>query len=228
MVRGPPQLGRRISVLHRYLRRLGGQVFKALGRLLAGALLVGIAMIGPAKADPSPAILIGAGAAVAIIAAEVFHTEQPDKNRAYVALGGGYFDVYRREAGSGYFHLEYRPVWHFWRLKPMLGAFATTDGAVAAYFGIGYDLNIGEHFVINLNVAPTLYSAGRGKDLGSFAVLRSGVEVGYRFGNGARLMASYHHMSHGGLLNHDRNPGTNTAALSVHIPVSLLEAALTR
>ena len=93
---------------------------------------------------------------------------------------------------------------------------------------MGYDLHIGEHVVVNVNLAPTFYNAGKGKDLGSFAVLRSGVEMGYRFSNGARLMASFHHMSHGGLLNHARNPGTETAALTVHIPVSLLEAALTR
>jgi lipid A 3-O-deacylase len=201
-------------------------VFKTLKRLLAGAALASTALVGPVKADPSPAILIGAGAAVAVIAAEALHAEQPDKNRAFVTLGSGYFDVYRREAGAGYFSFEYWPAWHLWHVRPMLGAFATTDAAVAAYVGIGYDFHIGEHFVIDLNVAPTFYSAGNGKDLGSFALLRSGVEVGYRFSNGTRLMASYHHMSHGGLLNPGRNPGTNTAALSVHFPVKLLETML--
>jgi len=203
-------------------------VFRTVRRRLAGVALATTAMAGPAHADPSPAILIGAGAAVAIVAAEVAHSKQPDKARAYLAFGGGYFDVYRREDGAGYFHLEFRPKFHVWHLKPMIGTFVTTDGAVAAYFGIGYDLHIGEHIVINLNVAPTLYSAGGGKKLGSFAVLRSGVEVGYRFNDGTRIMASYHHMSHGGLLNHDRNPGTNTAALSVHLPVKTLESMLSR
>jgi len=213
---------------HRTPRLLGEQMLRLLRRWSAAVLLAGAVSAGPAKADPSSVIFIGAGAAVAIIAGEVFQTGQPDSDRAYLSFGGGQFDVYRRARAAGYFHLEYRPPWSVWRFNPMIGAFATTHRAVAAYIGIGYDLHIGEHLVVNVNLAPTFYSAGRGKALGSFAVLRSGVELGYRFADGTRLMASFHHMSHGGLLNSKKNPGADTAALTLHIPVSVLERLLER
>jgi hypothetical protein len=207
--------------------RITRAVLRLINRATATSILFSFLAVGPATADPSSPIFIGAGAAVAFIAGEVLQKSQPDRNRAYATLGGGYFDVYRREDTAGYFRLEYKPPWQVWRFKPMVGMFTTSDGAVAAYLGMGYDLHIGEHSVINVNIAPAFYYSGRGKYLGSYAVLRSGFELGYRFGDGTRLMASFHHMSHGKVFSHV-NSGTDTAAVSVHIPVELLERWLKR
>lgn len=194
----------------------------------AGAFsLLSLTAMGPARADTASSIFLGGGAAIAIIAGEILQLEQPDRNRAYLTLGGGQFDVYNREAPAGYFHVEYRPPWQVWRLKPMVGAFVTTHRALAAYIGTGYDLNIGEHFVVNLNMAAVFFSHGQGKNLGSFFLPRLGVELGYRFSDGTRVTASLHHMSHGEVFG-DLNPGSDVAALSVHIPISVLENWLRR
>jgi len=226
-------VARRVAVIHETdlvadgVDRVGRAAFQVIKRLVATLFLISFLAAGPARADPSSPIFIGAGAAIVFIAGEVLQVPQPDRNREYVALGGGYFDIYRREDTAGYFRLEYKPPWHIWRFKPMVGMFTTTDGAVGAYLGIGYDLHVGDHLVVNVNIAPAFYSAGGGKYLGSYAVLRSGLELGYRFDDGTRLMASFHHMSHGKVFSHV-NSGTDTAAVSVHIPVELLETWLQR
>jgi len=101
------------------------------------------------------------------------------------------------------------------------------DGAGATYLGMGYGLHVGEHLVVNVNIAPAFYHTSRGKRLGSYAVLRSGFELGYRFDDGTCLMLPFHHISHGKVLS-QVNSGTDTAAVSIHIPVELLEEWLSR
>jgi len=187
---------------------------------LGALVLFGLAA-GPAKADPSSAVFIGVAAGAAVAAGEIFQTPQPDAKRAFIIGGGGGFDVIARDNVAGSYQFEYRPNWQIWRGKPMIGMFGTTDGGVAAYFGIGYDLHITKNIVVNLNTAVTLYNAAKGKHLGSFAVLRSGIEMGWRFEDASRLMVSVHHMSHGAVFD-DKNPGTEVVAVTYAVPVENL------
>lgn len=194
---------------------------RRLKRLGLGALvLIGFAA-GHAKAEPSSAVFIGVAAGAAIAAGEIFGTPQPDAKRAFIIGGAGGFDVIARDNVAGSFQLEYRPGWQVYRFKPMIGVFGTSDGGIAGYAGLGYDLQITKNIVVNLNTAVTFYSAGNGKHLGSFAVLRSGVELGWRFEDASRLMVSVHHMSHGRLFD-KKNPGTEVVALTYAIPVENL------
>lgn len=194
---------------------------RRMGRLGLSALVVLGFAAGQAKAEPSTAIFIGVAAGAAIAAGEIFGTPQPDAKRAFIIGGGGYFDVIERDNVAGSFQLEYRPGWQVYRLKPMIGMFGTTDGAIAGYAGFGYDLQITKNIVVNLNTAVTFYNAARGKHLGSFVVLRSGVELGWRFEDASRLSVSLHHMSHGRIFD-KTNPGTEVVAVTYAVPVENL------
>ncbi len=52
-------------------------------------------------------------------------------------------------------------------------------------------------------------------------MLRSGVELGYRFDNAARVALTFHHMSHGEIFD-DKNPGTEMVALTFALPLESL------
>ena len=99
--------------------------------------------------------------------------------------------------------------------------FGTTDKSVAGYFGLQHDLNITDNLVLSVNTGPAFYASGDGKDLGSWALLRSGLEISYRFDNAWRLSGTFHHMSHGKLFS-DKNPGEEDAAITLSIPFDTL------
>ncbi|MDG2283410.1 MAG: acyloxyacyl hydrolase [Longimicrobiales bacterium] len=83
------------------------------------------------------------------------------------------------------------------------------------------DVHVGEYLVANVNSGPAFYFPGdAGKRLGSFAVLRSGFEIGLRLAKRARTTVSFHHMSHGKLMNQTSNPGTETVGFSFWWTVS--------
>lgn len=190
-------------------------------RVSAAAAAAAVALgLSPAKADPAP-IGIGIAAAATVIFGEVLQTPQPDAKRAFIIGNAGYFDFWDRENTAAMFGLEYRPNWQIWRIKPMIGVFGTSDKAVGGYIGIGYDLHVTHNIVVNVNTAANFYNAANGKHLGSFAVLRSGVELGWRFEDATRLSVAFHHMSHGKLLA-KRNPGTETLTLNLAVPVENL------
>lgn len=63
------------------------------------------------------------------------------------------------------------------------------------------------------------YMIGRGKDLGSNLLFRSGAELGYRFDNASRLSVVINHMSHATLLG-NKNPGTEVIGITYTIPFS--------
>ena len=174
----------------------------------------------PAKADAIPTI-IGVIAGLEFIWAVADDTPQPDKDRGFVVVGGGYFDVVQRENGAGEFIGEIRAPFSLWKFKPIVGVFGTTDKAVGGYIGIHHDLNITDNLVLGANIAPAFYAAGDGKHLGSWAVLRSGLEISYRFDNAMRISGTFHHMSHGKVFD-DKNPGVEDAAITVSIPFDSL------
>lgn len=186
---------------------------------VAAALAVSVGST-PSKADPS-VVIIGAAAGVALITGEALGTPQPDEKRDYLIVGGGWFDFVDRDNVAAEFRAEYRPPWQLWRFKPMVGMFGTTDGAIGGYLGGGYDLHITKNLVVNVNTAVAFYSAGGGKDLGSTVLLRSGVELGWRFEDASRLSVSFHHMSHGEVFG-DKNPGTEKLAVTYAIPIENL------
>jgi hypothetical protein len=185
----------------------------------AAALALNVAAV-PAKADAIPSI-IGIIGGLELIWGLADDTPQPDKDRGYLVGGAGYFDVVQRENGAGEFRIEVQAPFQIWKFKPIAGVFTTTDKAVAGYFGLQHDLNITDHLVLSVNTGPAFYASGDGKDMGSWALLRSGLEISYRFDNAMRLSGTFHHMSHGKLFS-DKNPGEEDAAITLSIPFDSL------
>jgi len=198
------------------------------GEFMVRRILLSLAVVAmawnlapkPAKADAIPSI-IGIIGGLELIWGIADDTAQPDKNRGYLVGGGGYFDVVQRENGAGEFRVEVQAPFQLWRFKPIIGVFGTSDSAVAGYFGLQHDLNITDNLVLSVNTGPAFYAAGDGKHLGSWAVLRSGLEIAYRFDNAWRLTGTFHHMSHGKVFS-DRNPGEEDAAVTLSIPFESL------
>jgi len=194
-------------------------MLRRLSALLTGAVLVA-GLSGPVRADPVPTAL-GIGAAAIVAANFIFELPEPDKGRDFIAGGIGYFDAIDHVNSSAEFRFEYWAKWTWLKTRPVAGVFTTTDKGIGAYIGIRHDMYLTDNLVLSIETMPTLISVGNGNHLGSYAVLRSGAAVAYRFDNAARLSLSLHHMSHGGIFS-DRNPGVETAAVTFALPIDSL------
>jgi len=184
---------------------------------LFAVLVLSLLPATSAQAGRVPTYL-GIVAGLSILTGAYYDVAQPDADTAFGILSVGRFDGIERIDESTEFRLEYRPGFQIWRGKPLFGVFATDAAGLGIYFGMGHDLNIGEHIVLNVNTAGTFYAAGKSKHLGSYAVLRSGVELSYRFDNAARFSLVLHHMSHGKIFD-KKNPGTEVVSISYTIPL---------
>jgi len=197
----------------------------AMGLKLATALALAVlsTLVYPSDArSQDPAVYyIGGAALVAILPSFVFALPQPDAHRSFFKASAGQFDAVDDENKAIDFLLEYQPgnTWH--RIKPLFGIAGNSDGSLYGWVAAAYDFHIAERFVVNVNTGPAFYVAGdAAKDLGSPGVLRSGFEVGYRFAAEARVTASFHHMSHGKLLNGNLNPGVEVIAVNLTWPLN--------
>jgi len=105
------------------------------------------------------------------------------------------------------------------KLKPWMGAEATSDGAFYGLGGILVDVPLGP-FVFTPSFGTGLYSSGSGKKLGSTIEFRSMVELGYEFENQSRFSLGYSHISNAGITT--TNPGSNILSVYYHVPSSWL------
>ncbi|MDB3952354.1 acyloxyacyl hydrolase [Alphaproteobacteria bacterium] len=192
-----------------------------LGLAFALTIFAQLGTSSTARAQDPAVYYIASAALATVLPGFVFDLPQPDANRSYVKMSGGYFDAIDDEQTAVDFSLEYQPgsTWH--RIKPLIGVAGNTDGSFYGWLAVAHDFHLTKRFVVNFNIGPALYIVGeKGKNLGSAGVLRSGFEVGYRFDGGTRLTGSFHHMSHGKLLNSDLNPGTETIAVNLSWPLN--------
>lgn len=145
-----------------------------------------------------------------------FGEDDPD----FLEVQGGSFDI--SHAHTAAFGLEYRSDYKLlWIVKPMVGGFATTRGAVYGYAGFAIDLHLGEHVVLTGSEAIGAYGRGNDKNLGPIAPeFRSAIEVAYRFDDGSRLGVLFHHISNADAGS--RNPGAETLMLTYAYPVPKL------
>jgi len=105
------------------------------------------------------------------------------------------------------------------KLKPWVGAEATSDGAIYGVGGILIDVPLGP-IVFTPSFGVGLYSGGGGKDLGSPIEFRSMVELGYQFENQSRFSVAYSHISNANISQ--TNPGSNILSAYYHIPATWL------
>ena len=97
-------------------------------------------------------------------------------------------------------------------LRPAAGIAGTEDGNAWVYGGLRLEIALGQ-WVVTPQFAITAYEDGDGKDLGGVLEFRSGLEVGYRFSEKARVGLLFYHLSNAGF--YDRNPGSNSLVLTV-------------
>lgn len=187
-------------------------------RVLAVILFVTIALAGARSdvAGQDPAVLyIGGFALASVVPSLLLDWPGLDTQRSMFKAGFARFDAVDRENQAWDLTFEFQPglAWH--RIKPLVGMSRNSDGATYTWFAGALDLHVGEHLIANINSGPAFYVPGdSGKVLGSFGVLRSGFEVGVRIADVARTTLSFHHMSHGKLMNPNWNPGTETIGMS--------------
>jgi hypothetical protein len=187
--------------------------------VLLGCLTVALcASLGaprPVRAQDPAVYYISGAALLAMLPGYLLDTPQPDADRSVFKVTVGDFDAIDVENRALDLWLEYQPgkTWH--RIKPLFGLAVNTDGSFYGWVAGAHDFHVGESFVVKLSTGPAFYVVGEeAKSLGSPAVLRSGFEVGYRFSDAGTVTASFHHMSHGYLLNRLANPGTETIAVN--------------
>jgi len=186
--------------------------------LLKVAVLVVIGFAGArshAVAQDPAVLYIGGFALASVVPSLLLDWPELDARRSMFKAGFARFDAVDRENQAWDLTFEFQPglAWH--RIKPLVGMSRNSDGATYTWLAGALDLHVGEHLIANINSGPALYFPGAsGKVLGSFGVLRSGFEVGVRIADVARTTLSFHHMSHGKLMNRNWNPGTETIGMS--------------
>ena len=158
---------------------------------------------------------VAGGAAIAGVLAL---TAPADAQEALLDVEIGAYDPVERDDEAVSFRLAWlsgKPL--LWKIAPMVGAMATTDGAVYGYGGLYTDLFLTDNLFLMPSVAAGLYADGDGKDLGHAIQFRSGAMLGWRFDGGMRVGVSYHHLSNAGL--GDRNPGVEVLGFSLMLPL---------
>jgi hypothetical protein len=105
----------------------------------------------------------------------------------------------------------------FRRVKPLVGGFATSDGQAYAHAGVYRDFDLAPHWILTPRFAAGAYRQGSKDKLGGALEFQSGVDLFYRLANRWRIGAALSHVSNAGI--GDSNPGTETIALVVAIPL---------
>jgi hypothetical protein len=157
-----------------------------------------------------------AAAALALTLVTVPGTARADAP-GLVALGLGAYDV-RHGDTEAQFRMEYRFAQSFlWIIKPLVGAFSTTDHTFFGYAGARVELPLGDHVVLMGDAAAGYWHHGRGLDLGDSLEFKSGAEVAYRFSDESRFGIAFDHISNAGIAK--LNPGVESLLLVYSYPL---------
>ncbi len=137
----------------------------------------------------------------------------------YLIINAGAFD-FHRDTSAAQFGAQYRMGKRLWIIKPVVGIFGTSDGAVYGYGGFGIDLYFGKCkcVIFTPDFAVGYFDKGDGKDLGNEVEFRSGGEIAYRFKDRSRIGIAIHHLSNASLS--DSNPGEESFMANYSIPIN--------
>ena len=149
----------------------------------------------------------------AVIAALALFPRAARAGDSELRVGAGGFDAIKPHNRAIEFGLQYRAGFWSGPLHPIVGAMATTDGALHFHAGVSLDLALGEHFRVRPSFAPGLYHRGQGTDLGSAVEFRSGLELGYQIDPSHRLGVELYHLSNAGIGS--KNPGEESIQLTL-------------
>ena len=132
--------------------------------------------------------------------------------------GAGLFDIGGSNQGVG--QLEYRGGHSTYHLHTLLGFNLTTDESVFGYFGLAYDLSLGDKYKATPSFSVGGYSRGNGKDLGSWVMFRPSFELSRAYTNHFRFGLNYSYLSNFGISN--TNPGSHNLTLVLGIPLNIV------
>jgi len=123
--------------------------------------------------------------------------------------------------------LEYR--FNEWQygIRPIVGAFGTTQGSAYGYAGFNWDVALvpNQLFLVP-NFAVGAFHKGSGKDLGGTLEFRSGIELDYQLPNNHQIGIALNHISNAGI--YDKNPGEETILVNYSIPFSTVNGLFSR
>lgn len=185
-------------------------------RTAIACLLACLLASPPAAANTVVQAILAADAALLGLSA---HAPGTAARRPRLAASAGRFDIVHRRDLATMGSLEYRagrPL--VWKLRPEVGAAATTDGGGFVYGGLRYAWRAGRHWELGADMALAVYHRGAGKRLGSHVLGRSGVEAGWCGTRGRCLMLGFHHMSHDHFFSR-YNPGVEILRLTLVWPL---------
>jgi len=114
--------------------------------------------------------------------------------------------------------VEYRSGHELFReVKPLVGAFAMSDGGAYLHAGIYRDFALAPRWIVTPHFSAGAYGHGSKNDLGGTLEFQSGVDLFYRLDRGWRIGATLRHVSNGGI--YDVNPGIETLAILASVPL---------
>jgi hypothetical protein len=178
-----------------------------------------VAILGlttPSKSLPAQVANSSQVAAAVPQQASVGLTPPQNGDPSFITISGGWYDFNDNEQAAE-LTAEWRSNKMLWIFKPFAGAMVTTDAGVYGFGGILTDFYFGRRIVVTPSVAIGLYADGDGKDLGSIFEIRSGLEVGWRFDNRARISAAIYHISNASIGS--SNPGTEIFSIGYSFPL---------
>lgn len=136
--------------------------------------------------------------------------------RGLFSIGGGYYDAGPRHSGS-VFQLEYKWSKYFFRwVRPQMTLFSPGLKSAFIGLGVGFEMYLGNQFILTPSFEPGIYFQGRGRNLGYPVEFRSGLEFCFENKSGMRLGTQVFHISNASLSK--RNPGANALLFFVAFP----------
>ena len=105
----------------------------------------------------------------------------------------------------------------FREIKPLVGAFATSDGSGYVHAGAYRDFALAPCWILTPHLSAGAYGHGSKNNLGNELEFQSGIDVFYRLDRGVRLGATLRHVSNAG--TGQFNPGIETLAVLVSVPL---------
>lgn len=120
------------------------------------------------------------------------------ENTSFLGLSIGAYDPMRSKNRSPSFNVEWQPgVKIAGFLQPIFGAWASTEGAMMGYGGMGTPFHIGDSIFVMPSLAVGAYKEGAGYDLGRTLAFRLGTELSYEMENKSRIGINAHVITNG-------------------------------
>lgn len=151
-------------------------------------------------------------------------TASPAVAGDYISFNAGSFNALRSGQDSAFqYGAEYRFSEVMYGIRPIVGAFGTSDSAAYGYAGVNWDVAlIPNQLYIVPNFAVGAFREGDGKDLGGTLQFRSGIELDYQFPNQHQIGIALNHLSNAGIYKH--NSGEESVIATYSIPVSSVKS----